>query len=96
MWEPIAKEVALPWQRVESIYLQLQRERRITSSKTNSRSIAKSHEMLSGESATRSPPSQSVVRETHQAPQRTKGLSTGKIKRRPAAWSKRQLSELSK
>ncbi|KAF2174410.1 hypothetical protein K469DRAFT_648298 [Zopfia rhizophila CBS 207.26] len=67
MWEPIAKEVALPWQRVESIYLQLQRERRITSEKTNGRSMAKSYEMLSRESATlpqRSPLSQSVVRET--------------------------------
>ncbi|KAF2177545.1 hypothetical protein K469DRAFT_677141 [Zopfia rhizophila CBS 207.26] len=42
MWEPIAKEVALPWQKVESIYLQLQRERRITSEKTNGRSMAKS------------------------------------------------------
>jgi len=27
IWEPIAKEMALPWQDVEKIYLQSQRER---------------------------------------------------------------------
>lgn len=89
MWEPIAKDVALPWQRVESMYLQLQRERRITSEKTNGGLTAKSHEIFSRKGATlpqRSPPSRSVRKDT----------LTGKIERtqhRPGSRRKLRRSE---